>query len=231
MFHGFLAPENRVLGFSAKYRNFRYDIFTMPEKVRKPRSKHSYRDRIREVIRHRIYRGDPLRTYEIIDEAGGGSASTVQQELKAMLEGDTVKPAVLVGADQRTPTQRIGALEKAINEGIAREQVLIAENAALKESLQAARSDLDKLLVAHQDSQRLLLQGVDDLRQMVRAGKDTLPAGVMEAERQKIAAQHQSNDGVLWKAKHDQLLRRYIELEARNRKLEGRLHELGQDAD
>ena len=75
----------------------------MPEKVRKPRSKHSYRDRIREVIRHRIYRGDPLRTYEIIDEAGGGSASTVQQELKAMLEGDTVKPAVLAGFDHADP--------------------------------------------------------------------------------------------------------------------------------
>ena len=231
MFHGFRALGHQNLSFSAKYRNFRYDIFTMPEKVRKPRSKHSYRDRIREVIRHRIYRGDPLHTYKILEEAGGGSASTVQQELAAMLEGDTVKPAVLIGAGQRTPTQRIGALEKAINDSIAREQVLIAENTALKESLQAARSDLDKLLVAHQDAQRLLLQGVDDLRQMVRAGKDTLPAGVIEAERQKIAAQHQSNDGILWKAKHDQLLRRYIELEARNRKLEGRLHELGQDAD
>ena len=229
MFHGFRALGHQNLSFSAKYRNFRYDIFTMPEKVRKPRSKHSYRDRIREVIRHRIFRGDPLHTYKILEEAGGGSASTVQQELAAMLEGDTVKPAVLIGAGQRTPTQRIGALEKAINDSIAREQVLIAENTALKESLQAARSDLDKLLVAHQDSQRLLLQGVDDLRQMVRGGHDALPAGVVEAERRKHTAQTESSDAILWQAKHDQLLNRHIALEAKCRLLAGRLHELGQD--
>ena len=199
----------------------------MTEKPRKPRSRHSFREDIREIIRRRIAAGEPLHVRKIIDEAGGGSASTVKQELIAIIKDGTVKAIALTGKGADSPSRRIVALQKAINESLERELGLVAENTALKESLHVARTDLEKLLVAHQDAQRLLLQGVDDLRQMVKAGQGTLPAGIVEAERQKHVASSQSNDAILWKAKHDRLLQRFVELESKYRALDSRLHELG----
>lgn len=194
----------------------------------KKRSKHSYREKIREVIARRRMKGLSCSVRAILNEAGGGSTSTVLDEL-AQHEKPT--PSALVGQDTLNPYQRIVALEEAINNSVAREQVLAAENAVLKNSLASARSDVDKLLAGHQDSQRMLLQGVDDLRQMVKAGQGAMPQGVVEAERQKSAPAEQSGDAILWKARHDQLLTRFVALDEKCRKMAGQLHELGVDVD
>ncbi len=193
----------------------------------KRRKSHSYRERIRDVIEARKLLGKPLNQREILKEAGGGSASTVVEELaKAALE----TPATLIGRGASTFPQRIAVLEDAINSSLARERVLVAENQVLRASLADARADLDKLLVAHQDSQRLLLQGVDDLRQMLKAGQqgDLRPAVPV---RERGIPMRDDADGVLWKARHDQLLERFVALEAKTRKMAGQLHELGVDAD
>ena len=203
----------------------------MSDKTPRPRSRYSYRERIREVIRARIARGDPIQNRDIIKEAGGGSASTVVEEVAKIFDGDTVKPAVLIGAGAKTATQRVVALEQAVNASLAREQSLISENTVLKASLHDLRAELDKLLTSHQDAQRLLLQGVDDLRQMVKAGQGSMPQGVLEAERTKTQIPDQSGTAIYWQAKHDQLLERFVALEAKARILAGKVHELGGEID
>lgn len=199
-----------------------------PTPPTKKRSKHSYREKIREVIARRRLKGLSCSVRSILKEAGGGSASTVLEELA---NTDKPLPAALVGQETTNPYQRIVALEDAINASIEREQCLATENAVLKASLEAARADVDKLLAGHQDSQRLLLQGVNDLRQMVKAAaQNPLPQGIIEAERQK-AAPAPTDDSILWKARHDQLLQRFVALDAKNRKLAAQLHDLGVDVD
>lgn len=195
--------------------------------VKKRRSRHSYREAIRLVILERIALGKPLTQREILKEAGGGSTSTVIEELA---KAERVTPAALVGRGAASLPQRIAALEDALNASLAREKVLEAENLVLKTSLTGARTDVDKLLAAHQDSQRMLLQGVDDLRQMVKAGQGSMPQGVIEAERQKVAGA-ETGDAILWKARHDKLLQQFLALDAKNRKLVLQLHDLGVDAD
>ncbi len=190
------------------------------------RSRHSYREAIRVAILDRIKLGKPLNHRAILDDAGGGSATTVAEELAKAQE---VTPATLVGSGATSPTQRIAALEDALNASLRRQNVLEAENQVLNKALAAARTDVDKLLAAHQDSQRLLLQGVDDLRQMVKAGQGALPHGLIETATKKVASV-ETGDAILWKAKHDQLLQRFVVLDARNRKLVSQLHELGVDA-
>lgn len=189
-----------------------------------PRTRHSFRKRIYQVILDRMARGDTLHVRAILKEAGGGSVTTVREELAKC---PVPTEATRVGQGANTPAQRIVLLERAVNEGRSREEILRVENGVLRESLAAARSDVDKLLSAHQDSQRRLLQGVDDLRQMVKAGQGALPQGIIEAERRKNVPLI-SNDDFLWKARHDQLLQRYIALDEKCRKLENKLHELGE---
>ena len=193
----------------------------------KKRTKHSYREKIREAIARRRLKGLSCSVRAILDEAGGGSASTVLDELA---NADKPTPASLFGQDTLNPYQKIVALEEAINASVAREQILAAENGVLKSSLEVARADVDKLIAGHQDSQRMLLQGVDGLRQMVKAGQGAMPNGVMEAERQKVLPV-ETGDGILWKARHDQLLQRFVALDAKFRKIASQLHELGFDVD
>lgn len=217
----------RLWSFSVQLCSACYDVATMTSLTPPPkrRKTHSYRERIREVIEVRKLLGKPLNQREILKEAGGGSASTVVEELaKAALE----TPATLIGRGASTFPQRIAALEDAINSSLARERVLDAENQVLRASLADARADLDKLLVAHQDAQRLLLQGVDDLRQMLKAGQQpsALRPSAPAIERGPDA---RDGDGVLWKARHDQLLERFVALDAKNRAMAGQLHELGCD--
>lgn len=199
----------------------------MSPKLQKPRSRHSFRERIHQVILERIVRGDSLTIRDIIDEAGGGSITTVRQELAKC---PVPTEATRVGMGAKTDAQRVPLLEKAVNESLDREKLLIAENKALKDSLDAARADVDKLMATHQHSQRMLLQGVDDLRQMVKAGSGALPQAVLEAERQK-AAPVATDDSILWKARHDQLLQRFVALDAKCRKMAAQLHDLGADVD
>jgi hypothetical protein len=199
----------------------------MSESTASKRSRHSYRERIQEVIQERIALGKPLTHRDILKEAGGGSASTVVEELA---KAERITPATLIGRGAKSLPQRIAALEDALNASLGREKVLEAENQALRESLTSARADVDKLLAGHQDSQRMLLQGVDDLRQMVKAGQGGMPPAVIAAERQK-AAGDDTGDGILWKARHDQLLQRFVALDAKNRKMSSQLHELGVDVD
>lgn len=187
------------------------------------RTQHSYRDRIREVIQDRISLGKPLTHREILRDAGGGSASTVVDVLRHF---ESQPPATLVGRGASSFPQRIAALEDALTASLAREMVLTAEKDALREALASSRRDVETLLATHQDAQRLLLQGVDDLRQMVKAGLCTtsaVPATVTEAARTD------NKDGLLWKARHDQLLERYIALEEKCRRLRAQNHELGGD--
>jgi hypothetical protein len=199
----------------------------MSESTASKRSRHSYRKRIQEVIQERIALGKPLTHRDILKDAGGGSASTVVEELA---KADRQTPATLIGRGAKSLPQRIAALEDALNSSLAREKVLEAENRALKDSLTSARADVDKLLAGHQDSQRMLLQGVDDLRQMVKAGQGAMPPAVIATKRQK-AAGDDTGDGILWKARHDQLLQRFVALDAKNRKMSSQLHDLGVDVD
>lgn len=195
---------------------------------RNPRKRHSFRAEIRAVIIARKLRGDPFDFRDIIKEAGGGSNKTVREELDKCPE---ITEGMRIGRGAKTDAERVTALEKAIDASLSRERELLAENQALKASLDSARADLDKLLTAHQDSQRLLLQSVDDLRQMVKAGQGAMPQGVVESERQKSAPPSESGDAILWKARHDRLLKRYVALDEKCRKLAGQLHELGVDVD
>ncbi|WP_126448191.1 DNA-binding protein [Sulfuricystis multivorans] len=213
--------------FSAHYCSVCYHSATMGESTASKRSRHSYRERIQEVIQERMVLGKPLTYRDILKDAGGGSASTVAEELA---KADRQTPATLVGRGAKSLPQRIAALEDALNSSLAREKMLMAENQALKEALTSARADVDKLLAVHQDAQRMLLQGVDDLRQMVKAGQGIItPAGIATG-RQKTAGDD-TGDGILWKARHDQLLQRFAALDAKNRKMSSLLHDLGVDVD
>lgn len=195
----------------------------------KRRTKHSYRPAIHEVIRQRIARGAPLHIREIIEEAGGGSISTVRDELAKLVGQDQARASALVGAGARSAHERVPALERAIDDALEREKLLLAENQVLKATLEQRNADVEKLLLTHTDSQRMLLQGVDDLRQMVRAGRESLPAGVLAAEQAKVAGKDGDSKAVYWQTKHDQLLARYVDMEKKNRALMARLHDLGVD--
>ena len=204
-----------------------YHIAIMETQKTSARSRRSYRERIREVIQQRIVLGKPLTHREILKDAGGGSSSTVVSEMARI---KLPSPAVLVGRGARTLPQRVLALEEALNAALSREKLLTVENDMLKRLLAEARSEVDKLLASHQDAQRLLLQGVDDLRQMVKAGQGGLPPGVVQAGAAKETGK-ESGESILWKTKHDQLLRRYIALEGRCREMASLLHDLGVDTD
>lgn len=195
----------------------------------KSRTRHSYREAIREVIRSRLARGEALHIRKILGEAGGGSITTVQEELGKMIGAEKVRASTLIGAGASTIKARVVALEAAIDAGLERERTLQVEVKVLNAALQTSRSDVEKLLMNHQDSQRLLMQGVDDLREMVKAGQGSLPNGVVEAERAKTLRREveSSGDAIYWHEKHDQLLHRYIEMERKNRLLASRLHDLG----
>lgn len=220
------------IDFFAQYGMNCYHIVTMSDhpKTPKARSKHSFRDRIRAAITRRIMKGESLAVRQIIDEAGGGSASTVLQELA---DAERPTPGSLLGREAVNPYQRIDVLVLAINASVAREQALTIENQVLKNSLATVQTDLDGLLATHQDSQRMLLQGVDDLRQMVKAGQGATPPAVTEIEevRPKTGTPTDKGDAILWQARHDQLLKRFIELDAKNRKLVAQLFDLGVDVD
>ena len=137
----------------------------------------------------------------------------------------------MIGAGASSVTARVGALEQAIDSSLERERVLEAKNTALQESLNSSRDELARLLTDHHDSQRMLFQTVDDLRQMVKAGQSSLPTGVLDAERAKIASSEMNGDVIYWRAKYDQLLQQYIELDAKIRILRSRLNDLGGDFD
>ena len=107
----------------------------MSESTASKRSRHSYRERIQEVIQERIALGKPLTHRDILKDAGGGSASTVVEELA---KADRQTPATLIGRGAKSLPQRIAALEDALNASLAREKVLEAENQALKDSLTSA---------------------------------------------------------------------------------------------
>ena len=189
----------------------------------KVRARKSFREAIREAVRHRMERGEPLNVKSIIAAAGGGSNSTVIEEIRLLREEDRRRGEALVDGERV-----LAAVEYALSECRARQDVLLAENAALRVSLDLARADVEKLLASHQDSQRMLLQGVDDLRQMVKAGQGALPKGILEAEHAKLHPP-ESGEVTYWRAKHDQLLRRLVDLENKNRLLLGQIHDLGGD--
>jgi hypothetical protein len=197
----------------------------------KSRSRHSFRDPIREVIRRRLARGEPLHIQKILTEVGGGSITTVRQELAEMIGAEKVRASTLIGAGASTIKARVQALEAAIDAAMERERLLQAEVVVLKDALQSSRDDVAKLLAIHQDSQRLLMQGVDDLREMVKAGQGALPVGIVETERANVSPKEvrdaSSGDAFYWHEKHDQLLRRHVNMEKENREMAALLHDLG----
>lgn len=200
----------------------------MPSKSPKPRSRHSFRDRIRQVILDRMARGATLHVRDIIKEAGGGSATTVKEEL-AKCPVPTAGTRAGLGAN--TPAQRIALLEQAVNESMAREQALATEAEALRAALDSARADVEKLLVEHQDSQRMLLQAVDDLRQISKAGQEAATQAAALPSAPRKGELPESGEGLLWKARHDELLQRFVALDAKCRRMAGQLHEVGIDVD
>lgn len=197
---------------------------------RQPRTRHSFRSAIREVIRVRLAKGDTLTVRSILKDAGGGSITTVQEEIAALGVKEKVRASALIGAGAKTVQARVEALEAAIDDALERERSLAAEVQAFREALAHKEAEVQTLLATHTDSQRMLLQGVDDLRQMVRAGRESLPPGVLAAERTKIAAEKDGDSKVIyWQTKHDQLLGKYVEMEKKNRAMASRLHELGEN--
>lgn len=188
-----------------------------PTSPAKP-SRHFYREKIRMVIQTRIALGLPLNHRDILQAAGGGSASTVVDELKHLGKD---APATLIGRGAKSLPQRIVAIEDALNNALAREAQLAAENIALKNSLHAAQEHLNKLLATHQDAQRMLFQSVDDLRQMVKRGQ----GGMLSANDQQGLS-----EAILWKTRHDQLQHRLIALEADNRKMANQLVASGSES-
>jgi hypothetical protein len=190
------------------------------------RSRHSFRERIREVIQDRIALGKPLNHREILKEAGGGSAGTVVEEL-ALAQRQT--PATLIGRGAKALPQRIAALEDALNASLNRIRILEAENQALKSSLAEARNDLNQFLAVNQDAQRMLLQGVDDLRRIVKAGQGARQHEIPAPERN--SATKAGNTDTPWKARENQLVGQIFALETRNRKMAQQLHELGINAE
>lgn len=198
-------------------------------KDRQRRTRHSYRNAIRDAIRRRLALGEPLHVRKIIDEAGGGSASTVQEEIANLAGKEKLRASTLVGAGTGTVHDRVRALENALDDALEREKVLTAEVQVLRNSLSKRDEDVAKLMLTHVDSQKMLLQGVDDLRQMVRAGRDALPSGVIAAEDAKVSAPAADNQAVYWQTKHEALLRKYVDLDRRNRLLASRLSEAGID--
>lgn len=211
-----------------------------PSRSSRPRTRHSFRGAIREVILRRHARGDTLSVRKIIDEVGGGSPKTVLEELAEFTEAVGKGRAVLVGADAVSPAARIPALEDALNDALARERRLQAENDGLRSALEASRKsqllaeqNVATMLATHQDAQHKLMQGVDDLRQMVAAGKDALPLEMLVTKASNDAAAARAEKGaaesIYWETKHNQLLQKYVDLDNKYRLARSRLAELGED--
>ena len=72
-----------------------------------------------------------------------------------------------------------------------------------------------------------LKRGVSDAQLAALAEFETSP---LFDERQK-AAPVATDDSILWKARHDQLLQRFVALDAKCRKMAAQLHDLGADVD
>lgn len=207
-------------------------IVTMKTPSRKPRAKHSFRESIRESILTRMAKVEPLHIRKIIKDAGGGSVTTVQQELAALTGTQFSRKSLLIGRGASTVQARVAALEEAIEEGFRREETLKAQVTVLQQALDHAQGNLAMLLRRHEDSQRELLQGVDDLRQMVKAGKEgglfalnPRAAAVPETASKEV----RGDQGAYWRAKCDQLIASNFAMEKLCRELKGRLHELGED--
>lgn len=194
----------------------------MPSMKRRNRTQHSYRDAIRDAIMVHRTQGLSLSVRAIIAAAGGGSSTTVLEELAASSESTSTS---LNGRFGQSPYQRIYALESAARERESRLNALKIANAELNRSLHTSRLDVEKLLRSHQDSQRQLLQAVDDFRQMAKSIQNT--GSVARSPDVTDSKPIRSADAVLWQAKHDQLLERFISLEAKYRALASQLHELG----
>jgi hypothetical protein len=189
------------------------------------RSRHSFRKPIREAIQARIVLGKPLTVRAILEEAGGGSSTTVLEELQKI---PTQTLATRIGHSAQTLPQRVLMLEEALEASVTREKDVTAENRALASSLEEARRSTEVLLGMHHDAQRLLMQAVDDLRQMVKAGQGGLPQAVIEAEKAKKPLPGKDDDaGTFWKVKYEQAAAEQFKLDEKYRKAVFTLHELG----
>lgn len=155
----------------------------------------------------------------------GGSPKTILEEINRAPE---LGPGVLLANDSKSPHEENKALRAAVRQGQAREAALAKSAEVLEALVSSQQRQIDQILAQHQSSQRDLFQAVDDLRQMVKAGHTSIPnpAVVLPPEGKK---KNDENDSAYWKARHDQLLRKYIELEGQNRGYTQRLQELGED--
>ena len=194
---------------------------------RAPRSRHSYRDAIREVILARLERGEPLHIRKVLQEAGGGSVTTVQEEITALTGSAEKRKVLLIGRGASTVQARVAALEAAIDEGLSREGRLQAQVAVIQEELVRSRDTVDRLLLRHDDVHRQLLQAVDDLRQMARAAP-AAPAAVVEPPPRSVPAPVAEPVAIL-RQRCNQLAEQVFRLEETNRALLSRLHENGID--
>ena len=210
-------------------------IVTMKIPSRKPRAKHSFRESIRESILTRMAKGEPLHIRKIIEDAGGGSVTTVQQELASLTGAQYSRKSLLIGRGASTVQARVSALEEAIEGGFKREETLKAQVVVLQQALDHAQGNLAMLLRRHEDSQRELLQGVDDLRQMVKAGKEgealtSIHRPVAETQYKETRPKEDCGEQVAyWRTKCNELIEASFTKEDQFRKLKARLHELGED--
>lgn len=172
-------------------------------------------------------RGEPLHIRKIIETAGGGSVTTVQEELAALTGVAVVRKSLLIGRGATTVQARVVALEDAIDAGLQREETLKAQVAVLQKALSDAQANVEKLIWRHEDSQRELLQGVDDLRQMVRAGRESKAA--LTGPGTEVPKVVPNSDTDYWKARAEQAIAAMDKSAKRVRELELRLHELGHD--
>lgn len=194
---------------------------------RSPRSRHSYREPIREAILIRISRGEPLHVRRILEDAGGGSATTVQEELTALTGSPVSRKSNLVGRGAATLHARVVALENAIDEGLFREERLRAQVSVLQEELGDSRNNLDMVLNRYDHTHRQLLQAIDDLRQFARSfqSRSVVPPD-SPLERPQVLG---GDDRDALVKRCNSLAASLFELEEKNRVLKSTLHEHGID--
>lgn len=130
----------------------------------------SRRASIRLAIRRRIKFHESLSVRAILAEAGGGSTTTVREEL-ALVTGNTVALSQVGHFGHQSQVEELAALKSALADALKREASLVAENNSLRRLISEQGASQTYLLGRLDDSYRQLLVSVDNYREKAKVAQ------------------------------------------------------------
>lgn len=190
-----------------------------------PRTAHSKRAVIAEVIARRVKSGEALTVRQILKESGGGSSTTVLEELAKLDPAEHRIQHVLTGSATSSSAEQIRVLKEALAAALQREEGYRAEAAALKALVLEMTTTYQFMVSQHDDTYREMVMSLDTFRQaakmvpqLVELSKRPAPEPKVKVETD-ILLQARYNARV---AENGQLHQRIRELEEKMASLEPR---------